>query len=445
MNSKLVVKNFGPIKNVELELSNVNVFIGPQSSGKSVLAKIYTIFKAPRKFLKLSDVIDDQEVLETSISEGSFKSILSEYNINSFLRHDTEIQFYSGLHDLTYKNGKINYEPKLLKEYRRLEKLNEDFNANIDTIKNSVIGFGRKLIYFRSSVRRIIGGKGYAPWSGKYIKNLTQENFIEILEIIRELEVYLSTNTSLYIPAERNFINIIKKNALNLQLNNVPIPKHILLFGAEMEKINLTEVDLGFLHKGLVYRNIDGEDVIFTDDDNKIRLSEAASGVQSAIPVILPILAHDGITSHRSFVIEEPELNLFPSAQYELIKKLESSRYEPYWDDHGSIHTYTTHSPYILSALNNLLYAHKVEAILEERYSQEATETDEHIFSARDAILKVVPTSINPDYFTAYQINNGLATSIYDKNVGLIVDNFIDYASDNINEDFEALMELVTK
>ena len=50
MESRLIVKNFGPIKEVNLDLRNVNVFIGPQSTGKSALAKIYTIFKAPRKF-----------------------------------------------------------------------------------------------------------------------------------------------------------------------------------------------------------------------------------------------------------------------------------------------------------------------------------------------------------------------------------------------------------
>lgn len=36
----LVIKNVGPIKNVNLELKRFNVLIGPQSSGKSAIAKI---------------------------------------------------------------------------------------------------------------------------------------------------------------------------------------------------------------------------------------------------------------------------------------------------------------------------------------------------------------------------------------------------------------------
>jgi predicted ATPase len=59
MQSQLIVKNFGPIKSVNLDLKNVNVFIGPQASGKSALAKIYTIFKAPRKFLGTKAILSE--------------------------------------------------------------------------------------------------------------------------------------------------------------------------------------------------------------------------------------------------------------------------------------------------------------------------------------------------------------------------------------------------
>lgn len=38
--SRLIVRNIGPIKEVDIDLRKVNVFIGAQSSGKSTLAKI---------------------------------------------------------------------------------------------------------------------------------------------------------------------------------------------------------------------------------------------------------------------------------------------------------------------------------------------------------------------------------------------------------------------
>ena len=38
--ARLVVRNVGPIKDVDIELKKVNVFMGPQGCGKSTLAKI---------------------------------------------------------------------------------------------------------------------------------------------------------------------------------------------------------------------------------------------------------------------------------------------------------------------------------------------------------------------------------------------------------------------
>ena len=36
----LVIKNFGPIKHVSIDLKRYNFIIGPQSSGKSTIAKV---------------------------------------------------------------------------------------------------------------------------------------------------------------------------------------------------------------------------------------------------------------------------------------------------------------------------------------------------------------------------------------------------------------------
>ena len=37
---RLIVHNVGPIRDADIRLKKVNVFIGPQSSGKSTIAKI---------------------------------------------------------------------------------------------------------------------------------------------------------------------------------------------------------------------------------------------------------------------------------------------------------------------------------------------------------------------------------------------------------------------
>ncbi|KAA2242584.1 ATP-binding protein [Chitinophaga agrisoli] len=436
MRSSLVVKNFGPIDFVDLDLRNVNVFIGPQASGKSALAKLLTIMKAPRRFLRFTD----SSKSSYEHTQNSFFGILEEYNVSSFLKRNTEINFSSELHDIKYKDGELIYTPKLLNAIDEIELLKSNFEHNTDRLTMLIKQITNKFIFINLHVSRILHGEhSKILFTSDSAKLFSSEKLDAIISVLKETEANLSSNTALYIPSERAFINIIKNASLNLIHNNVPIPKHILAFGAEVEKSVIREIDLSFLHKKLIYRNINGEDRIFTEHGDNIKLTEAASGIQSVLPVLIPILHHQGAAGHRSFVIEEPELNLFPLAQYELIKKLESTRREAVWDDYGSIHTYTTHSPYILSALNNLLYANKI--ISTEREFKGGIQNDKRK-KIENAVSQVVSSNINPYYFTAYQIRDGRAESIIDRNSGLIMNNYIDEASDTLADDFDALLNI---
>jgi predicted ATPase len=44
---RLIVKNFGPLKDIDIKLNKINLFIGENGSGKSVLGKLVTILKDP--------------------------------------------------------------------------------------------------------------------------------------------------------------------------------------------------------------------------------------------------------------------------------------------------------------------------------------------------------------------------------------------------------------
>jgi predicted ATPase len=447
MESKLIVNNFGPIKHVDLDLRNVNVFIGEQATGKSALAKIYTIFKAPRKFFYKND----SDKLDNYKASKDFGDIFEDYNIKAFLKPNTEIRFESALHEFAYKNGRVQYEPKLKITISKIEKLIESFSINEGEIATELLKLASNFILFSIRASLVLENEEHRS-KGLFslthtIGNLNQDNCVQVIQLIKDIEEDLSTNTALYIPAERNFSSIIKKSVANLILNKVPIPKHILTFVAELEKIDTKEISLNFIQKDLIYKNVNGEDRIFTDIDHNISLSEAASGIQSVIPILLPILSKKDV-NHRSFVIEEPELNLFPRAQYDLIQHLESNRREglwPHWEDFGTIHTYTTHSPYILSALNNLLYAFKVKEELNKRIPESIKEEERNeLCEANDRKIKhIVEAYINPKSFSAYQICGGEAKSIFNENSGLIEDNYIDESSDEINDDFEELMELI--
>ncbi len=50
MNEKIIIKNFGPLKQLELDLKEIMVFIGPQASGKSTIAKLIYFFTFTASF-----------------------------------------------------------------------------------------------------------------------------------------------------------------------------------------------------------------------------------------------------------------------------------------------------------------------------------------------------------------------------------------------------------
>jgi hypothetical protein len=463
MQSLLTIKNFGPVKDATLDLRDINVFIGPQASGKSTIAKLYTICKSPLAFLKkpapVSLMLADDGGLHDNDTHN-FKKALEGYNIRSFLRPDSEVIFTSEMHDFSYRNEKVIYDRKVFKKITEFGKLIKDAEENKDEIATAIQAFHRNFIQFSAFLKKSLNIN-----EDTYIEDISSRisnNQIAVSDLsnlhisLSELELSLSGQPAKYIPAERNFIPIIKNAALSLQHENVPIPKHILAFGAEVEKatFELKELDLGFIQLGTRYVFENGLDMIYFGKDQFIRLTEAASGFQTLVPLLLPIMLknRDDFFAHHSFVIEEPELNLFPKAQYDLIKLLTDNQTLSIkqYEDIGEIHTYTTHSPFVLAAFNNMLYADKVILNLFDHYCAGLSiekigliRGQELMKQAADEVSKIITCSIMPDDFSAYQIADGSATSILNRETGLIEDNYLDNVSNEMSDDFEALMELM--
>ncbi len=45
MTEKLIIKNFAGIKELEIEVKKINILIGPETSGKSICAKLLFYFQ----------------------------------------------------------------------------------------------------------------------------------------------------------------------------------------------------------------------------------------------------------------------------------------------------------------------------------------------------------------------------------------------------------------
>lgn len=99
MNEKIIIKNFGPLKQLELDLKEIMVFIGPQASGKSTIAKLIHFFKY---------------VTSVSCSNTRPENVLSIFNKlfgEHYLRQNpnAEIDYLSHC-QITIKKGTIRYE-----------------------------------------------------------------------------------------------------------------------------------------------------------------------------------------------------------------------------------------------------------------------------------------------------------------------------------------------
>lgn len=51
MNERLIVKSFGPVKDLDIIFKKVTLFIGDQGTGKSCVAKLFSTFKWLEKVL----------------------------------------------------------------------------------------------------------------------------------------------------------------------------------------------------------------------------------------------------------------------------------------------------------------------------------------------------------------------------------------------------------
>jgi hypothetical protein len=461
MQSQLTIKRFGPIKAATLDLRDVNVFIGPQASGKSTIAKLYTICKSPLAFLQKTTqpsfwLADDMDENELYVS--NFKKALEEYNIRSFLEADSEVSFTSALHDFSYQNGQITYRRKLQEKVQAFSDMLLDGAERASEIAALLLYFKDTLTFFRLTVAKKLHIAEEAS-EAAIAQSVVDEtiDFVQLSQALKwltDVEAAMSGQPARFIPAERNFIPVIKNAALSLQQEGVPIPRHILAFGVAVEKaaFEQKELDLDFLQPGVRYVFENGLDMLYINPQRAIRLTEAASGFQTVVPLLLttvlrPDQSNDlAAIAHHSIVVEEPELNLFPKAQYDLVKILMQSALplDTSFMDIGHAHTYTTHSPYILAAFNNMLYANKVLRELAKLGAHP------HLLESMLAMDKAmasdspaIPKWLSAQNFSAYQIADGTATAILNRDTGLIEDNYIDDASNEMTDDFETLMELM--
>lgn len=227
-----------------------------------------------------------------------------------------------------------------------------------------------------------------------------------------------------YIPAERLFIPTILESSMELLGSNISLPKTLTQFGSYFQKFRKQENNFKIDILDIDYSYSGGKDTLQLHDNTTISLSNAATGMQALIPMYI-VINELSKQDNSIFIIEEPELNLYPSTQKLLVEFL----IEKCTSNNNRLFI-TTHSPYILSSLNNLIQADNA------RLNNPAKENE------ISAVVKK-EKSISFDDVSAYYLPIGKEVeSIKNEDTRLLNAEAIDDVSDIITDEFDRLTDL---
>ena len=344
---RLVVRNFGPITDLDIEIRPLTLFIGTQGSGKSTVAKLLAICRNAEWW----------QLVQTDAEVDELMKPFYGFAIDEYFQDDSYFSYTLDGHTVKYEEGLFKVETDLLAK----------------------------------------------------------------------------DNDILYILAERNLVGNLSESLASMLTAKVPLLDPLMEYMSWFEKArfklvpyNIPFFGVSFVKKGGRYR------VELTGKGKDLPLKATSSGLQSAIPMLMIIDYALKEEDYNSFVIEEPEQNLFPENQHEVLGFITSK----FWEKKNRQFIITTHSPYLLSSLNVLMLAYKLH-----QYEDIREQVDEI----------VIPTlTVNPDHVAAYSLNPNDEDGIYCKSLisektGMISVNELDTASIYIGDEFDSLYRLYAK
>ena len=328
----LSIRNFSCIKNLDVEFKRLTVFIGEQASGKSVTCKLYYFF--------------------TQAFRNVYANCLEMHSKFDMLAKGLAKEFRLIFPDSAWQNDAFriswNADGKKLvvSHSRSAKKIRIQCDDYKETYELALKG---------------LNAKSNGHWELSLFDEEVLNSRMFVSRFVSKAISSLRLPSVDYIPAGRSFFSTIQENVFALLSDNIGIDYFLKEFGRKIEarrfryiraapEYSLREYD-GILHG--VYRYDGKEQWIVRDQNHKVRLADASSGQQEAFPLLLLLnhLSHVDISRPRRVIIEEPEAHLFPTAQMEIVELLRKMMQR----SQALGFVITTHSPFILCCLNNLI------------------------------------------------------------------------------------------
>jgi len=404
--SKIKIRNFGPIKEGYqendgwIDIKKVTIFIGNQGSGKSTVAKLISTFMWLEKALIRGDI-------KAPLSYGDFIELIEFHRLESYLQANTEIE-YKG----------TNFQIKL------------NSNSNKKNIEATELKVG----FYK--LPKIM----YVP---------AERNFLSSIENINKVSDLIVGSLKNYSVEFRNAQLANKGKAIKLPINDTKIiydPKddeNYLIF--EDKRLKLSHASSGFhsfvpLHwitKYLIDFIKQSENLLLKSlsTDQTIRRNNELKKLNSLELDEKEIRAREKeinekyVCKHFINIVEEPEQNLFPTSQKQMLYSLLEFNNKL----NGNKLIMTTHSPYLLVYLTLCVEANRLK---------QKANTD----TLKSKLSEIVPMASTVDGIdlVVYQLNefNGEITKLKNYKGLPSDDNDLNNSLADANDDFTKLLDL---
>ena len=400
MNERLIIKSFGPVKDLDIIFKKVTLFIGDQGTGKSCVAKLFSMFKWIEKVLS-------QKKYKLSYFEknNKFQKLCEYHRIESFINENSYIKFEGELYDFLYENG----------DFRVIDKSQ---NININGIsKIMYVPAERSIVSVAENKSKLLKElpDSSETFSDEFVnaKKFFKSGYNLPFEGLRF--EYDSLNNTGWIHGANYKVRLINASSgIQSSLPMCIVSQYLSSKISDKEEIKLSKEEKDKLEKRVaeIMQNEEYSDSI---KDMMIRQLSYANRYDRLINIV-----------------EEPELNLFPCSQMEVLKSLvfNNASFKE------NMLVLTTHSPYSLAIINTMIMGAKA-------YANANGEL-------RTQVENILPVNyqIDKDDIAAYRLSSSeekYCQSVINPNTGLISKNELDSASDDIMKVFNSLYQCYAK
>jgi hypothetical protein len=391
--SSIIIQHFGAIKkcNTPIEIKKVTFFIGNQGSGKSTVAKLIATFMWIEKALVRGDY--DRKWFER---KNRFKNTFLPYHrIENYLKENTFIQYEGEAYIITYENESL--------------KLEEKKNNNYSLPQIMYVPSERNFIAYVRSPKEL-------KLSSEALKEFLTE-FDNSKEIVKNLS--LPINETILDYDKSNDILSLKGEDYKIKLTEASsgfqsfVPIHMVsnYLVNTIKKDSGIKVSMSGEEKDRFRKEVEQiyKNELFTDEQKRIAIS---------------VLSKKFNKTSFVNIVEEPEQNLFPTSQGNMLYSLLKINNEIV--DNKLI--ITTHSPYLVNYVSLAVEAGKLkQGVIAEKEGR---------------LNEIVP--INADDLAIYQLKEEDGTiKLLDSYEGIPSDeNFLNNEIGRTNELFADLLDL---